>query len=181
MCVFCVLFFFFFFFFLRPNLSPPCLLCPMSPALPGRGGGGGVVGAEASRYLYRPNSWGPPRQSREGWVGEKRNKDHRNFRLNQALEMSLCCLFVFLAIFLRRFVLLPWVSLSGHVRSVGRPDDQTILAYKHLVFDLLLTPSVLFLSFFLQHVLSCRRSGADPSSLRTEPTGRRKAELLLLI
>jgi len=171
MCVFCVLFFFFFFFFLRPNLSPPCLLCPMSPALPG--GGGAVVGAEASRYLYRPNSWGPPRQSREGWVGEKRNKDHRNFRLNQALEMSLCCLFVFLAIFL--FVVLSFSPGCPLVAMSGQSDGQTT---KHHWLISISSSTFFLLPLFFFSLFS---SSTFCPVVAPEPTGRRKAELLLLI
>lgn len=46
------------------------------------------VRTEASRYLYRANSWGPPSQSSEG-SGDGWRNFHVNFRFNRALEMSL--------------------------------------------------------------------------------------------
>lgn len=51
-CVCCVLF---------PARFVPMPSLRWAPLSPG-------VWAEASRYLYRPNSWGPPSQSSEGWV-----------------------------------------------------------------------------------------------------------------
>ncbi len=51
-CVCCVLF---------PARFVPMPSLQWAPLSPG-------VRVEASRYLYRPNSWGPPSQSSEGWV-----------------------------------------------------------------------------------------------------------------
>lgn len=51
-CVCCVLF---------PARFVPMPSLQWAPLSPG-------VWAEASRYLYRPNSWGPPSQSSAGWL-----------------------------------------------------------------------------------------------------------------
>lgn len=70
-CVCCVLF---------PARFVPMLSLQWAPFSPG-------VWTEASRYLYRLNSWGPPSQSSVGW-GEKLS--WKRFRFNQALDNSLC-------------------------------------------------------------------------------------------
>lgn len=103
-CVCCVLF---------PARFVPVPSLQWAPRSPG-------VRAKASRYLYRPNSWGPPSQSREmRGQGDGWRIYHGNFRLNQPLEMSLCSLFLFL-FFNSLFLSFICVSLLGS-QVLARP------------------------------------------------------------
>lgn len=114
--------------FFRPDLFP-CLLSnePRSP----RG-----VRAEASRYLYRLNSWGPPSQSTERWV------EKLSWKLQVKPSVGNVSLF---PIFCSRLPppvigLCPLGVQSGRVRSCsaqlssGQPDaGQTSLTCSDLV------------------------------------------------
>lgn len=82
----------------------------------------GGVGAKASRYLYRRNSWGPPSQSGQGWL-EKLSQELQvkpsvgNFSLfSLSLSTPLSFFFSISAVFLMSSVFLSWVSGSGQVR-----------------------------------------------------------------
>lgn len=104
-CVCCVLF---------PARFVPVPSLQWAPHSPG-------VRAKASRYLYRPNSWGPPSQSREmRGQGDGWRIYHGNFRLNQPLEMSLCSLFLFLFFFNSLFLSFICFSLLGS-QVLARP------------------------------------------------------------
>lgn len=98
-CVCCVLF---------PARFVPMLSLQWAPFSPG-------VRTEASRYLYRLNSWGPPSQRR---VGERNY--HGGFRLNQALDNSLCS---FLSLFFKPSFFLSFfkISLPRHHFSLVCP------------------------------------------------------------
>lgn len=129
-CVCCVLF---------PARFVPMPSLQCAPFSPG-------VRAEASRYLYRPNSWGPPSQSSEGMrgSGDGERNYHGNFRLNQALEMSLCSIFFLSSS--PSFVSLPWVSTEWPAqvsRTALTPFES------HLPFSpSFISPSTLFSQFF---------------------------------
>lgn len=146
-CVCCVLF---------PARFVPVPSLQWAPHSPG-------VRAKASRYLYRPNSWGPPSQSREmRGQGDGWRIYHGNFRLNQPLEMSLCSLFLFL-FFLTlssfpSFVFLSWVLrcwLGQFVfRSAGRLDKHhSLIPYSisHLPSMFSLSPGLTFVFFLFLH------------------------------
>lgn len=114
-CVCCVLF---------PARFVPMPSLQWAPLSPG-------VRAEASRYLYRPNSWGPPSQSSEGWV----EKLSWKLQVKPSVgNFSLPPLFLFLTLLSSSpsFIFLPWVSRvdrSGHVqfRSAGPPDKHHLV------------------------------------------------------
>lgn len=140
-CVCCVLF---------PAWFVPLPALRWAPLSPG-------VWDEASRYLYRPNSWGPPSQSREGWGGKGdvwRNY-HGNFRLNQALEMSLCSPFFFSSlVFLAVLSLSRLCNPSGRVRSYSAQVSRIGGSPSHVPSISLFASSPLFIGHatcFLKH------------------------------
>lgn len=131
-CVCCVLF---------PARFVPMPSLQWAPLSPG-------VRAEASRYLYRPNSWGPPSQSSERWVEELSWKLQVKPSVgNVSLSPQLSCVSLFLAV-----ICLPPLSVqSGQVVfSSGQPDHRTNVTYsdliRHPVYNLLFI-SLLFSPF----------------------------------
>lgn len=135
--------------FFWPDLFP-CLLSnePRSPL---------GVGAEASRYLYSPNSWGPPSQSSEGWV------EKLSWKLQVKPSVWNVSLFPLLysLVILSVICLSPRGVQSGQVRScsaqVSRTARQTSLIYFtvfviFLVFSLFLHSATdVFTPFSLSH------------------------------
>lgn len=95
-CVCCVLF---------PARFVPMPSLQWAPLSPG-------VWAEASRYLYRPNSWGPPSQSSEGW------REKLSWKLQVKPSVGNVSLFpLFYSLVLLSVICLPPMGVqSGQVR-----------------------------------------------------------------
>lgn len=109
------------------------------------------VRAEASRYLYRPNSWGPPSQSSEGWA------ERLSWKLQvkpSVGNVSLFPLFFLLSSSSPSLVFLPWVSRAVRVRScsarVSWTARQTRLIWIscYIIFSFLSAPQPMFLPHF---------------------------------
>lgn len=136
-CVCCVLF---------PARFVPMLSLQWAPFSPG-------VRTEASRYLYRLNSWGPPSQRR---VGERNY--HGGFRLNQALDNSLCSFLslffkpsFFLFFFLKfRFLAIIFLLCvqRGHFRSCSFRVSTLCLVCHVMTYLFLFTPPLMVSAHF---------------------------------
>lgn len=139
-CVCCVLF---------PARFVPMPSLQWVPLSPG-------VGAEASRYLYRLNSWGPPSQSSEGWV-EIIMEASKRWKSLSVLSFILCFKLSFLA---HRYFspgCPEWPGQAGF--SSGQLDHQTNSLFgSHLSFHLL------FFLFSLQLMFSAHFPSVKYSS-----------------
>lgn len=137
-CVCCVLF---------PARFVPMPSLRWVPLSPG-------VGAEASRYLYRLNSWGPPSQSSEGWV-EIIMEASKRWKFLSVLSFIL----FFKLSFLPHRYFSPgcpeWPGQAGF--SSGQLDHQTKLIWVSFVipfaFLFIQSPTDVFSPFSLSEIL----------------------------
>lgn len=132
-CVCCVLF---------PARFVPMPSLQWAPLSPG-------VRVDASRYLYRPNSWGPPSQSSKGWVEKLSWKLQVKSSVGNVSLFPLFCSLVFLSVIGH-----PPLGVQGGqlevVFSSGQLDRQTNITH---VFGCRSSSDLLFTSFLFFYSL----------------------------